>query len=93
MFFNGVVSPELVKRVHRIGESGIWPWWVKIFKGNDAINANVDDVEVASIRGNIVVFICGVGGWYPVDYFVAYWNVVNAVHPTLCIVLEIGFKT
>lgn len=52
---SGLVPPELIKRVHRIGESGIWQWWVELFQGNRFKSSNANQVAAASMAGNIVV--------------------------------------
>lgn len=51
----GIIPPNIIRRVHRIGESGVWHWWMDLFEGIKFVNENADHVEPASMTGNIVV--------------------------------------
>lgn len=63
-YLSGPVPPFLVQRIHRIGESGVWEWIVKLLGGKYLQGANDIAVTPASIKGNIVVifaaFFCGI---------------------------------
>lgn len=51
----GIVSPNLIKRIHGIGESGVWQLWVKMFTETYLRNENVSEVKAVNMEGNVVM--------------------------------------
>lgn len=62
-YFYGIIPPNLIKRMHRIRESGVWQWWVDMFAQKHLMNENTDIVKAANLAGNIVIVfvVWGVG--------------------------------
>lgn len=61
----GIISPTLVRQLHRIGESDIWQCWLDLFEGNKVNKGNLGNVKPANMDGNIVVvfavWVCEIG--------------------------------
>lgn len=51
----GTISPNFIKRIHRIGETGIWQWWVDMFDRKHLAIENADNVKAGNLEGNIVI--------------------------------------
>lgn len=49
------VPPRLVKRIHTISESGVWEWWVQLFREKRLQTKIANKIESATISGNIVI--------------------------------------
>lgn len=54
-YLSGVVPPHVIQRIHRIGESGVWHWWMRLLTGSDLNGVITNIPEAASMRGNIVI--------------------------------------
>lgn len=52
---SGIILSNLIQQIHKMAESGIWLWWMELFEEKNLINKNVDSVQAANMRGNIVV--------------------------------------
>lgn len=60
----GPIPPFVIKRLHRLGESGIWQRWIKLLSHGvtNRVSEN-SSVQAANVNGNIVViFILWVSG-------------------------------
>lgn len=54
-YLRGIVPPHLIKRIHRIAESGVWQWWIKLFSGGNFKKQLTEHVKAARLDGNIVI--------------------------------------
>lgn len=50
----GLVPPNVIMRIKRLSESGIWNWWMYLL-GKRSIGAGSKHLEAASMNGNIII--------------------------------------
>lgn len=51
----GAVPNNLIQRIHRIAEAGIWEWWMHVLGGQYLQLTSSDEVKAASISANIII--------------------------------------
>lgn len=65
LFWIDGIEPNLIQRIHRIGESGIYQWWVDVFQGKGLIYKSLHPVKVPTMEGNIItifaIWLVGIG--------------------------------
>lgn len=56
--FSGIIQRNVIKQFHRIGESGIWYMWLRVFSGRCQNDGNRNLVESANLKGNTYCMCC-----------------------------------
>lgn len=78
-YLNGIIPPNLIERIHRIGESGVWRWWVDMFAQSHLTNENTDVVMAANLAGNIVIVFVVWGAGVGLALLCAYLEFAHAL--------------